>query len=259
MQQFSTHHRLICLSVGIALLLSGCITHKELTNFNEGQAFPLSPEVIANIPEIKIQPDDVLAISVQTLFSTDPSDVTNINAQGGNIPGNNLEYLVDNNGYIDFPIVGSVKLQGLSIGEAKGKLTEALKEYLQNPVVNIRYKSFKFTILGEVRAPATYVLAEERVSILDALGSVGDLTNYADRADILIIREQDGKRLYGQINLYSRQLFQSPYYYLQPNDIIYVKPLKEKVGSVTDQFTRVLPWIGIGTTVLNLIIILSRN
>ncbi|MBK7874132.1 MAG: polysaccharide biosynthesis/export family protein [Saprospiraceae bacterium] len=238
--------------------LTACVSHQELVNFNEGAAFPASPELITNIPELRIQKKDILAISVQTTLGLNPEDVAPFNLQGGNIPGNSLNYQVDGNGNIEFPMVGQVHLEGLTLYEAKDTLTELLTRDFKAPVVNIRFTSFKFTILGEVSGPGTYTLPDDRVSILDAL-AFGDMTSYADRYNIMIVREQNGQREYGNINIHDRQLFQSPYFYLRPNDFIYVHPLKEKVGTVSDQFTKVLPWIGLGTTLLNLIIILTRT
>lgn len=245
--------------LGLILLASSCVTHQELLNFNEGADFPLQPVDIANIPEIRIQPDDILAISVQTRFSLNSPDVQNLNNEGGNVPGSQLEYLVDSEGFIDFPMVGKVQLSDLTVREAKEKLTEQVRTYLQEPIVNVRFVSFKFTILGEVNGEGTFTLPEERITILDALGLAGGVTEYANRTNLLVIREENGKRQFGRISLQSRQIFDSPYYYLRPNDVIYVEPLKEKVGTVSDQFTKVLPWLGAGTALLNLILILTRT
>lgn len=250
--------------LGILLLVvpfHSCVSHKELINFNEGAAFAVAPEDIIGIPEIRIQPDDILSITVHTLNSLTPEDVTPFGgqSQAASSPQMASGYLVDKDGYIDFPMIGSIKMSGLATPEAKDTLTQRLKEYLQNPVVNVRFLNFKFTVFGEVQAPGTYSLANEKITILEAIGTARDLTIYANRANVLIIREQNGKREYGHIDLHSRQLFLSPYFYLRPNDVIYVEPLKEKVNTVTDRVSKVLPWIGLGTTFLNLIVILARN
>lgn len=243
--------------------LSACVSHQELVNFNEGQAFPVAPEIIAGIPELRIQPRDVLAISVQTLQGLNPADVAPFSTQSSTAAGggtnNNISYQVDSEGYIDFPMIGRIRLENMTVYEAKDTITAMLREDFKNPVVNVRFTSFKFTVLGEVTSKGTFTLPDERVSILDALGMAGDLTVYANRTNILIVREQNGLREYGTINLHDRQLFNSPYFYLRPNDFIYVEPLKEKVGTVSDQFTKVLPWLGAGTALLNLILILTRN
>ncbi len=251
------HTLILCL-----LLLGGgssCITHQKLVNFNSGEPFPAIPELISNIPELRIQPHDVLAISVQTLLGMNPESTAPFNLSGGNVPGSILNYQISANGEIDFPMIGQIRLEGLTLQEAKDTLTQRLQQDFQNPIVNIRFTSFKFTVLGEVKAPSSYSLPDDRVSILDALGMAGDMTVYANRTNILIVREKNGQREYGTINLHDRQLFQSPYFYLRPNDFIYVEPLKQKVGIVSDQFSKAAPWIGAGTAFLNLIIILTRT
>lgn len=242
------------------LLLQSCVSHKELINFNEGAEFPVAPEDIVGIPEIRIQPDDILSITVHTLNSLTPEDVSPFGGQSSSAVGAQAPsgYLVDKNGYIDFPMIGHIKMAGLSTPEAKEAITQGLQQNFKNPVVNIRFLNFKFTIFGEVQAPGTYSLANEKITILEAIGTSGDLTTYANRTNLLIIRELDGKREYGRIDLHSRQLFLSPYFYLRPNDVIYVEPLKEKVNTVTDRVSKVLPWVSVGTTLLNLIIILTR-
>lgn len=248
----------------IALSFQSCISHQELVNFNEGEAFPSTPMDIASVPEIRIQADDILDIKVHLQYELTPEDKLPFNTtQGGVAAGSNTSasqgYLVDKNGYIDLPIIGSVAVQGLTTTEAKAKIVQQLEQYYKNPVVNVRFVNFKFTIFGEVGAPGTYTFPEERITVLEAIGTAGDLTNYADRKEIQIIREQEGKREIGYINLRSRQIFASPYYYLRPNDVIYVRPIKQKVGTVTDQFSKVLPWVSIGVTFLNLIAILTRT
>lgn len=258
MQKFTNFLSLLC----AVILFHSCVSHQELINFNEGAAFPVAPEDIVGIPEIRIQPDDILSITVHLQFELSPDDKTPFPGQTGSNTSNNNAvegYLVDKSGYITFPILGKVKLGGLSTTEAKATLAEGLQQYYKDPIVNVRFVNFKFTVFGEVAGPGTYTLAEEQVTILEALGTAGDLSTYANRANILIIREQNGKREYGHIDLHSRQLFLSPYFYLRPNDVIYVEPLKEKVNTVTDRVSKVLPWVSAGATFLNLIIILARN
>lgn len=257
MQKFTSS---LLLLLSTILLLQSCVSHKELINFNEGAEFPVAPEDIVGIPEIRIQPDDILSITVHTLNSLTPEDVSPFGGQSSSAVGAQAPsgYLVDKNGYIDFPMIGHIKMAGLSTPEAKEAITQGLQQNFKNPVVNIRFLNFKFTIFGEVQAPGTYSLANEKITILEAIGTSGDLTTYANRTNLLIIRELDGKREYGRIDLHSRQLFLSPYFYLRPNDVIYVEPLKEKVNTVTDRVSKVLPWVSVGTTLLNLIIILTR-
>jgi polysaccharide export outer membrane protein len=178
-----------------------------------------------------------------------------------NTGGNDAQvnFLVDREGYIEMPGIGSIKLSGLTVIEARDSIRNRLKPYIKDPVVIVRYGQFRFTVLGEVRAPGTFNLSEERISLLEAIGMAGDLTNYANRSKVMVIREEEGLRSYGILNLQSTEIFRSPYFYLRPNDVIYIEPTKDKIGSVSDQFTRIAPWIGAGITALNLIIIILNT
>ena len=122
----------------------------------------------------------------------------------------------------------------------------------------MRWLNFKFTVLGEVSRPATYTLQERSVTVLEAVGLAGDLTNYGSRKNILVIREQDGKREFGRVDLQDRNVFASPYFYLNQNDVVYVEPLKQKTSVVSDQATEVLPWVSAGAILANIIILLFR-
>lgn len=242
-------------------LLSSCVSHQELVNFNEGPEFPAQPQEAPEPPPLRIQPDDALFINVHALdvelaapFNLAP---LNTASEGGAATAAN--YLVDGEGFIELPVIGAFHVGGLTIPEARDSLRLQLAPYLREPIVTIRFTQFRFTVLGEVKTPTTFTLPEEKITILEALGMAGDLTNYGNRTNILVVREQNGRRSYGRINLHDRSVFQNPYFYLRPNDVIYVEPLKQKTGTVSDQAAKVLPWISAGTVMLNLIIILTRQ
>lgn len=243
------------------LALSSCVTHEELVNFNKGPEFPAHPDSIGALPVLRIQPDDALYVTVHTL---EPTDATPFNIAPGQTANalsgaNTANYLVDDQGLIEMPVIGSVAVGGLSIAEARDTIRDRLLPYLKAPIVNIRFTQFRFTVLGEVKNPTTFTLAEEKISILEALGMAGDLTSYANRNNILVIREENGQRSFGRIDVQTRDVFRSPYFYLRPNDVIYIEPTKDKTGAVTDQFAKALPWIGAGTAFLNLVLILARR
>ncbi len=242
------------------LALSSCVKHRELVNFNQGPEFP-AQDAIGALPVLRIQPDDALYITVHTL---EPADAAPFNISPGQSANamagaNAANYLVDDQGAIEMPVIGSVAVGGLTLAEARDTIRNRLLPYLKAPIVNIRFTQFRFTVLGEVKNPTTFTLAEERISILEALGMAGDLTNYANRNNILVIREENGQRSFGRIDVQARDVFRSPYFYLRPNDVIYIEPTKNKTGAVTDQFTKALPWIGAGTAFLNLVLILTRR
>lgn len=250
---------LILLIAGLSL--SSCVEHKMLVNFNEGPAFPEGARPIPLASTIRIQPDDLLEIGV---YAADPVAVAPFTLQGigartkeeNNVTGNN--FLVDQQGDIEFPVLGKLHLAGLSIEQARDTFKARIGQYINNPIVNVRWLNFKFTVLGEVTRPATYTLPERSVTVLEAIGLAGDLTNYGNRKNILIIREQDGQREFGRIDLQDRNVFSSPYYYLKQNDVLYVEPLKQKTSIVSDQAAKVLPWVSAGAIVANIFILLFR-
>jgi polysaccharide export outer membrane protein len=214
------------------------------------------------IPKLVIQNNDLLSISVSSL-NPEASAVFN---QPNNPPtGNNntttttaaTGYLVDGEGNIQFPFLGPVKASGLSKDELKDKLTKSLvdKKLLVDPIITIRFLNFKVTVLGEVSHPNVITVPSERISLLEALGLAGDLTIYAQRDNILVIRDEDGKKVTHRLNLNSTELFNSPYYYLKSNDVVYVEPNKSKVASTG----RSQQWIPILISALSLgIIVVDR-
>ena len=254
------HHSLKSLTI-LLLSLSACVQHKELVNFNEGPAFPEGAHPIPVAAEVRIQPDDLLEIGV---YAEDPLAVAPFTLQGvgartkeeNNLAGNN--FLVDQQGYIEFPVLGKILLGGLTVEQARDTFKLKLQRYITQPIVNVRWLNFKFTVLGEVAHPATYTLSERNVTVLEAVGLAGDLTNYGNRKNILVIREQDGKREFGRINLQDRAVFLSSFYYLKQNDVVYVEPIKQKTSIVSDQAAKVLPWISAGAIVANIFILIFR-
>jgi polysaccharide export outer membrane protein len=241
--------------------LASCVQHKELLNFNEGPTFPSEAQPISVVADVRIQADDLLEIGI---YAEDPAAVAPFTLQGmgerskeqNNVAGNH--FLVDQAGDIEFPVLGKIHLSGLSVEQAHDTFKIKLQRYINNPIVNVRWLNFKFTVLGEVSRPATYTLPERSVTVLEAVGLAGDLTNYGNRKNILVIREQDGKREFGRVDLQDRNVFASPYFYLKQNDVIYVEPRKQKTGVVSDQAAKVLPWVSAGAILANVVILLFR-
>ena len=248
------------------LLLSSCVTHDELLNFTEGPEFPGSPVDIQNLPQLEIQPDDLLSIRVRSLdpvaaepFNVDPMGGNmNMNMAGGGSMRPLIGFLVSRDGTIDFPVLGTVKVIGMTTDELKELLLEELDPFLKDPVVLVRFLNFRITVLGEVLAPGTYFVAQERVTLLDMLGMAGDITPYGNRTNVLVIREQNGKRVTARMDLQQRDLFESPFFYLQQNDVIYVEPLPTRTASIRDQSQRILPWLSAITALTTLALTLSN-
>lgn len=211
------------------LMFCSCVNSREAVYFNN------VPDQSLNInldEEQKIVPNDILSITVTSL-NPDASLIFNNSSPNNSTitPG----YLVDQDGYIQFPVLGKLKVADLT----KKQLTENLrtsltdKKLLVDPVVTVRYLNFRVTVLGEVLKPTVVLVPNEKISLLEALGMAGDLTIYARRDNVTLIRDENGKRLIKRINLNNGDIFNSPYYYLKSNDIVYVEPNKTKISSST--------------------------
>lgn len=220
------------------LILASC-SKRNLTYFGDLPQQAVHIESIETIPSLKIKPDDVLRITVHSL-NPEANTLFNrgfISAYGmaNGVRENNttsnlqsLGYLVDKEGYIDFPILGKIKIGGLTKDEGKAKLLEKLKEYLKDPTVNIRYLNYQVTVIGEVNRPSVLTIQSEKINILEALGMAGDMTPYGKRENVLIIREEEGERIMARINLNRKEVLNSPYFYLQQNDVVYVEATKAR-------------------------------
>ncbi len=199
--------------------------------------------------DARIMPKDQLTISVNTVnpeaslpFNlTVQTTYTQGRAVGGTY-GTLMPYLVDNEGYINYPMVGKIKVAGLTKRECESLVLEKIRPYLAddtNPVVTVQMSSYSVSVLGEVNRPGSYQVAREKISILEALAQAGDLTIYGVRDRVKLIREDaTGKKEVHMLNLMDANIINSPYYYLQQNDIVYVEPNKvksqnSKVGQVT--------------------------
>ncbi len=213
-------------------------------NFNTDKS-NLTPPIYENL----IQPSDILSIYVSSLSPEASSFFNAIAPVERNEQTNNssfstrtdIGYLVDTQGYIELPLIGKIKLSGMSTSVAKDTLTLRLEKYLQFPSVRIYIENFRVTLLGEVSRPGVYSVTNERITIPEALGLAGDLTIYANRKNITLIREEKGgEKKYINIDITKRELFNSSFYNLRSGDILYVSPVKGKVAQ-SDNFYRVLP------------------
>jgi polysaccharide export outer membrane protein len=139
-------------------------------------------------------------------------------------PSSLQPYLVGEDGYIQFPVLGRIKIGGLTKVDAIKLLESRISEHVKDPIVTIQNLNFKVSVLGEVNNPGPFFLTNERISILDALSLAGDLTIYGKRENVLLIRDNTGKKEFYYFNLASTDIFKSPYFYLQQNDVIYVEP-----------------------------------
>ncbi len=228
-----------CCYIGLLLsfLFASCGRYQQIPYFQDLKLNSPQLEDINNFASPTIQKDDVLGIIVSSAsveasspFNNKLSRVNSNNedASAGN-PINPYEgYLVDANGEIQFPVLGTLKVTGLTTTQLREILVKKLTPYLKNPAIIARIINMKVSVLGDVAKPDVYPVKTERINVLEALALAGDLTITAKRKEVILIREQDGKRAYIPINLNSKQLFTSDYYYLKSNDILYVQPDKTK-------------------------------
>lgn len=222
------------LAVYALLLCFSCTNKKNLVYFQGNLANSETNKSYSPL----LRPDDILSITVMGLDeqAAKPFNLPSIGANqaiGGYMQGMPTPpgYLIDADGTIDFPVIGKLKLGGLTRSSAIDLLKEQLKPYLNNPTVLIRILNYKITVLGEVRNPGTFTIPNERITLPEALGIAGDLQITAIRKNILVIRETDGKRSETRVDLTSKDLFSSPVFYLQQNDVVYVEPNRAKVNS----------------------------
>ncbi|MFH6769542.1 polysaccharide biosynthesis/export family protein [Gaetbulibacter aquiaggeris] len=222
-----------------ALFLTGCMSSKKIVYFQESEAIKVQdtlanfqPQIqLGDLITIQVSASDPLSAEIFNLYET-PSTLGNPRL---------LPYLVDGEGNINFPVLGKLKVAGLTTQQIGDQITQALTTYLVAPIVNVRLTNFKITVMGEVKSPGTFAIPNERITLVEALGLAGDLTIQAKRNTVLLIREKNGARDFVTIDLTNKALFNSPYYYLAQNDVLYVEPNKTKVNSAA---------VGTGTSVL---------
>ena len=228
----------ILFALTVTVFSVGCTSYKNVPYLQDPQ---IVNEYGKEIPlyDAKIMPKDLLSITVNT---TDPQAAapfnltvqTPLNAAQTNINTTTQptlqQYLVSNEGDIDFPVLGRLHVGGLTKNEAENLIRERLKPYLkESPIVTVRMANYKISVLGEVAHPGTFNVSNEKVNVLEALAMAGDMTVYGIRTNVKLIREEaDGKREIIELDLTKSDIVLSPYFYLRQNDILYVTPNKTK-------------------------------
>ncbi len=231
----------IFLFVSALLVLGSCAAPSNIAYFQNRLVD--HPEQIDKHGGIVVQPKDMLSIVVS---SKNPELVVIFNLPivsyqaGSELISTGgyqrvMGYIVDNDGYIDFPILGRLKVAGLTRWELSEMIKNKLvsENYLDDAVVVVEFLNFKVSVLGEVNAPGTYAIEGDKVTILQAISLAKDLTIFGQRENVVVIRERDGERVMHQINLCDVSMFNSPAYYLQQNDIVYIEPSKIKTRQST--------------------------
>lgn len=239
-------------------ILSSCASRRDVVYFQDTGRFETFIDNNRAVTKFKV--DDLVSIHVSSL---DPEASVPFNlyrgASEGGFRPEQVDYLVDQDGTIDFPVIGKLKIEGLSPDELRKLLRQKLSEYLKDPIINIRLRNFTVTVLGQVNRPGTYPVIGEQISILEALGLAGDLTLRGVRDNVLVIRDFNGTKVYTRIDLTSKDMIKSPVYYLTQNDVVYVEPnnvgIRETAVGTSTSITISI----ISVLITSAVIIISRN
>ena len=258
------------IAVMLVLLLGSCGSSKKVAYFQNIDTLNLASS--RGLYDAKIMPKDILTITVNT---TDPQVSLPFNlvvqtpltasGQVASGSGSLQQYLVDNDGNIQFPVVGRLHVGGLTSTQCEDEIRNKIMPFLsatENPVVTVKMASYRVTVLGEVASPGVVPVNSEKMSILEALAQAGDLTIYGKRDNVLLIREDAaGEKHQYRVNLNDANLINSPYYYLQQNDLVYVEPngTKAKNSAIGQSTTLWFSFVSILTSVAALVVNIVRN
>ena len=241
-------NRLILLAMAAIIFCTSCVNTKKAVYFNSIQDTDLI--VVTQELEPIIKPSDILSITVSSLnpdateLFNKPNISTTTAAMNTPTTTQSSGFLVDLDGHIQYPIIGKIRVSGLTQKQLKAQMTKTFidKKLLVEPVVDIRFPNFRISVMGEVARPSVVTVPSEKISLLEALALAGDLTIYARRDNVVLIREENGKRMVRRMDLNSNSILTSPYYYLKSNDVIYVEPNRSKVAN-SGRLTQWLPVI----------------
>ena len=246
-----------CLLFLIALVLS-CTPKKDILYYQNIDA--IAQEKL-NSYEIKIQPDDLLTINVS---AEDPNVSAPFNLNPNNVIGSGggagskssiTNYLVDADGYIDFPELGKLKLSGLTRSEVLELFKKKISAYIKNSIITIRLDNFKIVVQGEVGSPGIFSVRSDRFTLIEALTMAGDLKATSRRDNILVIRDIDGVKSHHRVDVTKADFINSPYYYMAQNDVVYVEP---KYRTISPDLTLVTTFTSLALTVLSFILVFTR-
>ncbi len=232
----------------LSAILSSCASHKDMILFRKGDektlTVPPKQDISSQQIEIKLQFNDIIAVAVtglnQELIAPYSFGTPQMAAQAAMTPVAPTSFIVPKNGEIDFPNVGTINVIGFSLTQLRDSLKSRISTMMENPSVNVRLVNFKVNVVGEVMRPGVVQIENEQITILEAIARVGDFTPYADRERVRIVREQNGVREQAILNFKNMDIFQSPYYYLRQNDMIYIEPKNTRIAQIEQPINRYL-------------------
>lgn len=249
----------------VGLFVSSCGSQKRITYFQDIDSYLQNQTLIdSSYYEIRIKPNDNLLITVSSInpIAAEPFNAISFDRVSSSTTLEWRGYLVDENGYINFPVIGRLYVANMTKQDLVDLLEERIREFFNDPVVNVRFLNYSVTVMGEVVRPGSYLINDEKTTVLQALAMAGDLTIYGERDQVLIARvdEKGSKQLY-TMNLKDPAIFNSPYFYLQQNDVIYVAPNKAQ-ASRSEYNQTWATWISVSSllvTLANLIFTINRK
>ena len=248
----------------LTLLILSCGFRKDVVYYQDIDALKAQEKL--NTYEVKIQPDDLLMITVS---AEDPEIAAPFNLNAPSVVSGSKTaasgqpsslYLVDANGRINFPILGSLKISGFTRTEVLKLFQDKIAVFIKNPIVNLRISNFKVSLQGEVSKPGSYPVASDRITLIEAISMAGDLTIYGKRDNILIIREIEGVKSYNRVDITKSDFLNSPFYYMAQNDVVYVEPNKNKVSAaaVNPSTGLIISLTSVLVTIATLIITIAK-
>jgi polysaccharide biosynthesis/export protein len=257
--------KVFLLLIGICIFFSSCVSSKKIPYFQGLEE--LQQNVTIYNPALNIKPNDLITISVSA-YNMEAAQPFNLPVVG--VPTSGSEsalrvngtqqqqaYLVDSKGNIDFPQLGLIKVAGLQRQELAAKLKQEISQFVKDPIINIRIVNFQVSILGEVNKPGTYTVQDEYLSLPKALGLAGDMSIYGLRENVLVMREENGQKTHAYLDLTDAAVVNSPFYYLQQNDVVYVEPNNaQKQGAGYNRNASV--YISIASVLISLAILITR-
>ncbi|GAA4313803.1 polysaccharide biosynthesis/export family protein [Pontixanthobacter gangjinensis] len=239
------------------LLITSCVSKKKVAYFQNLENQKSLPN------NIEIQPDDLLTIRVSApeQEAALPFNLTKTVGGGGNMGNANVEletYMVSNDGTIEFPVIGTVEVQGYTSIELASKIKELVSPYVKDPIVNVRILNFKISVLGEVRSPGLYKVEDDYISLPQALSMAGDIMISGKRKNVLVMREgKNGEKRHAYLDLTDANVINSPFYNLQQNDVVYVEPTgaaKQGAGYLGT----VSRYLGVASVAISLVLLFTN-
>jgi len=252
--------------IGMLIFFSSCSSQRSLTYFKDLPEDSAFQTAILKAHEPKIQIGDILTIRVSSLdpvtnsmfnaggVESNISDITKINMDMAAPAVGKEGYMVDKDGQIDYPVVGKVKLAGKTRSEAQDIMYQEVGKYVKDPIVSLRYLNFRVTVIGEVNRPGTFTINDDHVSVLEALGLAGDMSVFGKRKNVLVIREENNKRSMYRLDMNKKEVFNSPYFFLHQNDVVYVEPIRSRDPN-GERTLRIVSTIATVGTAISLIIL----